>query len=331
MLLIPALLLVACERGAPVEEPTTPDAPPAAPDIETSSDGDPVASEVPSRDWPTSRGDAALTGHSPWPLPESFDLRWTFEAGGPIASSPVVVGGDVYFGSDDGQVRCVRDGDLVWSFPTDYLIEAPPFVHDGVVYIGSNDFVMYAIDATTGAERWRYETDEKIVGGATIVETPERDILIFGSHDFFVYGLDASTGEVVWTYETMERVNATPARVGHMVYVGGCGTRLHEIDGRTGEGRTALELGGECHIIASVAIADGHAYLGHYDMAFVAIDLSTDEIAWEYVSPRFGFGGPPALSPDLVVFGGRDSRLHAVDRATGAPKWTYVTRRKVDA
>ena len=44
-----------------------------------------------------------------------------------------------------------------WSFSTAEAIVSSPAVADGVVYIGSSDNFLYAIDAATGKQRWKFD------------------------------------------------------------------------------------------------------------------------------------------------------------------------------
>lgn len=285
--------------------------------------------------WPTFRGDRALTGVAGGSLPDNPVLRWTFAAEGAIVSSPVVVDGRVHFGSDDGRIYCLdlETGARIWDYPTEFMIEAPPLVHDGTVYVGSNDFFLYALDSATGALKWKYETYEKIAGGANVIRSAEgdRDLIVIGSHDAFLYALDAATGEKVWEYETNDRVNATPAVIDNKIVFGGCDTILYVLDGATGEPTSRIELGDDCHIAASVGIDGDDVFLGHYGEEFLSIDLKTETVRWRYATPRFGIFSPPAITPDRVIFGGRDKRLHCLDRVTGQAVWTFPTRRKIDS
>ena len=139
------------------------------------------------------RRDPAQTGVADGALGDEFEVAWTFEAGGAIVSSPVVVGGRVYFGCDDQKIHCLRfsDGKELWAHETEDIIEAPPMVHEGVVYCGSSDFYMYAVDALTGERLWRYETDDRVLGGAAAVPGPDGAThIIFGSYDTHLYCLD---------------------------------------------------------------------------------------------------------------------------------------------
>lgn len=283
--------------------------------------------------WPIFRGIPGLDGVARGALPDHPELRWTFETGGAIVSSPVIQDGRVYIGSDDGDVYCLdfETGTKLWSFETEYEIEAPPLVHNGMVYVGATDFFLYAIDAATGELKWKYETDDRILGGANVLTgMPDgRDRIVAGSYDNHLYCFDAETGEKLWVYETLDWINGTPAVSGDEIIFGGCDTALYVISAE-GEPRHRIEIGEECFIAASVSVVDGRVYFGHHANAFLCVDLATESIQWAYENPSFGFFSAPAVGDERIVFGGRDSRVHCVGREDGTPLWTFPTRRKVD-
>ena len=64
-------------------------------------------------------------------------------------SSPAVVDGVVYVGSNDDYVYALdaRSGELRWRYETGGDVDSSPAVVDGVVYVGSEDDYVYALDA----------------------------------------------------------------------------------------------------------------------------------------------------------------------------------------
>ena len=104
-------------------------------------------------------------------------VLWTLHSEGPVRLAPTIHEGRVYFGSDDGCVYCLRadSGAPVWKVratPRDRripgngrLISAWPVrtslvVQDGNVFTTAGMFPsegvhLLALDAATGAERWR--------------------------------------------------------------------------------------------------------------------------------------------------------------------------------
>src|SRR5436190_18070299 len=83
----------------------------------------PVSAATPSGSatpdsWPMFRGSPGLTGVSPAKLPVSPKLLWTYKTGGPVKSSPSIVNGKLYIGSDDKHLHCVdvKKGQKLWTF-----------------------------------------------------------------------------------------------------------------------------------------------------------------------------------------------------------------------
>ena len=106
--------------------------------------------------------------------------RWRFAVGGAIRFAPVVSGGRLYFGSDDGLVYCLEpaNGELIWKYrpsPSDervignsriispWPVRTGLLVEDGTVYFASGIFpyeglYIGAVDAVTGKEVWLNDT-----------------------------------------------------------------------------------------------------------------------------------------------------------------------------
>ncbi len=93
---------------------------------------------------------------------EQTPLKWKFKTGDVVYSSPAVVDGVVYFGSDDNHLYAIdiKTGEEKWKFETGAEVWSSPAVVDGVVYFGSDDNHLYAVDIKTGEEKWKFETRE---------------------------------------------------------------------------------------------------------------------------------------------------------------------------
>ena len=118
-----------------------------------------------------------------------------------LESSPAVVNGVVYVGSDsNGSVYALNasTGAQLWSFATGSSLLASPAVANGVVYVeqygGSN---LYALNASTGAQLWSYNIGSSVV----LARCGEWGGLCRRRGDN-VYALNASTGAELWSYAT---------------------------------------------------------------------------------------------------------------------------------
>jgi outer membrane protein assembly factor BamB len=76
-------------------------------------------------------------------------VLWRGNTGGKVDSSPLVIGGTVYVGSDDGRLYAfdAATGAAVWSFRTGGKISISPAAAGGMVLVGSNDGNLYALGA----------------------------------------------------------------------------------------------------------------------------------------------------------------------------------------
>lgn len=281
--------------------------------------------------WPMFRGNPQLTGVAEAKVPTKPTLKWTFKSGAEVKSSPAIVGGKVFFGSGDSNLHCLNlaDGKPVWSFKSDGPIESSPLVLDGRVYFGTANTNVYALDAATGKQLWSYGLEDKILSSPNWVQTGDTKAILVGGYDFKLYSFDAVTGKTNWVFETGNYINGSPAIGDGVTAFGGCDAIVHVVDVLKGAKQKEIDAG--AYIAASGALVDGKLYVGHYENAFLCVDLKEGKIAWTYKDRAFPYFSSPAVTKDRVVVGGRDKRLHCLKRETGEQVWVFATRGKVDS
>lgn len=92
----------------------------------------------------------------------------------------------------------------VWSFSTGTTEghEAPPIVNDGIMFITTPGAQVFALDARTGEQIWRYRRqlppDLMQLHPTNRGVGLHQDKVLVATVDAFVVALDARTGEVVW-------------------------------------------------------------------------------------------------------------------------------------
>jgi outer membrane protein assembly factor BamB len=285
-------------------------------------------------DWPMHRGGPQLRGVAEMKAPAKPDVRWSANLGKPIKAGAAVAGGRVFVGDDAGIVHALdaATGKPAWTFKTEGSIEATPLVLDGVIFIGSSDANFYALDAATGVLKWKYETGDKVLGGANHAKNPNGDgqWILVGSYDSNLHCIDAATGKAVWTHATDNYINGTPALLptGEVLF-GGCDANIHIL--QLGDGKERLQVESEAYIASSVAVADGIGYVGNYGNLVLAIDVKAGEVRWKFRDRNFPYFSSAAVTEDRVIIGGRDKRLHCIDRATGKGVWSFQARGEVDS
>jgi len=150
---------------------------------------------------------------------KGFRRVWFYKTRGPVASSPVLVNGQVYVGSRDGNIYCLdaETGGKHWSYPTGGSIEySSPLIVDGLVLIGSTDKKLYAIDRAKGTLAWSFD------GGGVIYSSPISvgNRVVYGDNDGNVYFLDSRTGSPVGLFRAGGPVQALSVGPDGVLYAG---------------------------------------------------------------------------------------------------------------
>ncbi len=124
--------------------------------------------------WPCYRHDAWRSGSTTAEVPTDLKVLWTTELGG-WPKGPI---------ADDWRQNPVVPGPVT-----------PPVIDGGLVYVARPDaHQLVALDARTGAVRWRFTVGGRIDTAPTI----HRGLCLFGSKSGWVYCLRADNGKLVW-------------------------------------------------------------------------------------------------------------------------------------
>ena len=261
-------------------------------------------------------------------------VRWTYNTGDQVYSSPAVAGGTVYVGGEDGNVYALgaATGHVLWSYTTGAPVDSSPAVAGGTVYVGSWDDKVYALGAATGQVLWSYTTGAEVdsspaVAGGTVY---------VGSDDDRMYALDASTGHVLWSYTTGGPVDDKPAVAAGTVYIGSDDGKVYALDAATGHLLWTYATGSPtppfigAQVTSSPAVAGGTVYVGSDGGKVCALDAATGHVLWTYTT-----GDPvessPAVAGGTVYVGSNDDKVYALDAATGHVLWTYTTGDPVES
>ncbi len=111
-----------------------------------------------------------------------------------------------------------------------------------MVYVGSHDGALYALDAATGSEIWRFETGSRVYTSPAL----SGGRVIFGSDDGTLHALDARDGTEAWRFETGRPLYASPAVAGGVVYFAGeAGGDLFALDAASGAELWRFQTGRE--------------------------------------------------------------------------------------
>lgn len=133
-------------------------------------------------------------------------VKWTFNTGGPIKSSPITAGGNILFGSYDKNFYSVdtRTGLLRWKYETSERVHGSAIIHEQNVIFGSYDKNVYCIAIIDGDMQWKQTTFGLINASPVLVN----DKVYITSYDKNMYCLDAKKGAQYWTKNLEFQVDA---------------------------------------------------------------------------------------------------------------------------
>ena len=131
--------------------------------------------------------------------------------------------------------------------------------------------------------------------------------------------------------ETEGYVHGTPAVAGGLTTVSGCDGFMWLIDIESGETVRKIDLRGQA--ASSPAVVGSMAYVATYENEVLAIDLDKREVAWAYEHEvrKFPFYASAAADDEIVVIGGRDKIVHALDPRTGERQWEWNSGARLDS
>jgi|SRR5215467_1447896 len=286
---------------------------------------------------------------------EQGEKKWEFKSEGRVASSPAVSNGLVYFLSYDSNFYALdaTTGSLRWKFKTDgerrfiakhlhgmepaaepvpdpfdfYL--SSPVVADGTVFFGSGDSNVYALDAASGALKWKFKTGDVVHASPAFAY----GTVFVGSWDTYFYALDAATGKEQWRFKTGEDheifnqtgLQASPAVADGIVYFGCRDSKFYALDAKSGKQLWAFSNKGSW-VINSAAIKEGRVYFATSDTGLLrALDAKTGAEIFTLDFNHWPMFSSPAIAGNLIYLGSHQGRLLAIDANAKKLAWYFET------
>jgi eukaryotic-like serine/threonine-protein kinase len=198
--------------------------------------------------------------------------------------------------------------------------------HVPLIVFGSKDRddSVYAVNATTGARVWRYQTStaaDTDVGAPPTISAPGRNgftngVVYVTGKDKVVYALNLATGALIWKHALASGTNgdvAGAALVGDRVYV----------DSDTGVYALNATTGAQVwHVLSPATFFDSPAVTGPIgrqvllaastEGSMYALSLATGATLWTQKPDNSGFWGSPAVSQGGFYIAGLDGVLRDI-------------------
>lgn len=167
-----------------------------------------------------------------------------------IALAALTVAGAVAFAARPQDTEAKSDMDnskfgvpmaVQWKFSSNYIPNNPasPSVTGDTVYFSSGNR-LYAVDRTTGAQKWRYPKDNTL--NTFIAATPAvYNGTVFLSTGDGLYALDTETGMPRWPQINIKGgAQTTPLIMGNTVYFASSTGKIYAVDAKTGAARGGI-------------------------------------------------------------------------------------------
>jgi quinohemoprotein ethanol dehydrogenase len=184
-------------------------------------------------------------------------------------------------------------------------LEATPVIVDGALYTTGNFGWVYALDAATGRELWKYNPEvDGQWGRYACCDAINRGVAVWqgrvyvGALDGYLHAIDAATGQRVWKVDTLPArgpktpftLSATPVVAGGAIVVGSAGADF----------------------------AGGRGYIAAYDLA-------TGAFRWRFYTVPHDPKEGPQEQPHLVEAVKTWDPHHRWDAGSGGTVWDGIS------
>ena len=310
------------------------------------------------KDWSMFGSDPAHTAVSSGSAPANMAQKWVYHTGGAVASSPVVVQGKVYIGSDDHNWYCLdaSSGTKIWSFPTGYYIRSTAAVVNGKVYTGTDDGFIYCLDANTGSQLWKTPAPGEVLPIMTGTYPEWRSSptlaggkVYVGSVDGKLYCLNANSGNIDWTIQTTGAILSTPTYIdGDGVYFASVDGFVYKVNPASGSviWNASTPIGLDIAMEGSACVGNGMVVIGSGAAKnspaavgqMYCFNAATGERVWTYSQQKYNATSPnlqPIWTPlylnhatlGPVFYFGDFYHFTCVNATDGTKIWsTYLSR-----
>jgi outer membrane protein assembly factor BamB len=281
--------------------------------------------------------------------------RWKFKTGSRVTSSPAVYQGRVYFASFDGNIYSVdaKTGAQAWKFasegerrftgkhlhgsepaaesmpdPFDFFLSSPTIAED-TLYVGSGDGNVYALDAASGALRWKFHTGDVVHASPALAN----GLVYIGSWDSYFYAIDAKTGNERWRFKTGEDhkianqvgIQSSATIANGIVYFGCRDSNLYALDAATGAKKWVYSNKGSW-VISTPIVKDGTLYFATSDTGlFDALDAKTGALKYSLSFHHWPMFSSPAIAGRNLYIGSHAGTMISIDLDKHMTAWTFST------
>ena len=230
-------------------------------------------------------------------------------------ASAAIANNMVYAMPKDGSFYAfdLSNGKIIWYTLIGKVAESSPAVGEGIIAFGTDGGDIVALDASTGKEKWRYDTGELEIKSSPVIA----DGTIFvGSNDGSVYAITTEKGTLKWKFSTKNNVESSPSVKNGVVYFGSTDSNFFALDGLTGKVIWIFPNSGS--VLSGSAISNDIVYFGIKNNLIYALDANTGKKLWENSTGNNekDYITSPAISGNMLFAATHSGLLYAYSSGT---------------
>jgi outer membrane protein assembly factor BamB len=169
-------------------------------------------------------------------------------------------------------------GNNLWGYGGGFICVSNPAVAQGTVYVGDEFYILSALDANSGALKWRVQRDSDNGGGGGSPTFCNGSVYMV-SYNYELFCFDATDGRIKWRKSSLGTIY-NPVAYDDIVYVSDP-QNLYALDGKTGNEKWRFAAMYNVSF-TSCTFANGILYLGDSNGYVYAIDANNGSIRWKY-------------------------------------------------
>ncbi|ELZ81439.1 serine/threonine protein kinase [Haloferax larsenii JCM 13917] len=216
------------------------------------------------------------------------------------------------------------------------MVMQPTIVGDTLYFAFHDGGKLYAVDPTTGEEKWN-ATPGGSSGSTWTTPAYANGVLFLGSNDYKLHAINATDGSELWNYSTQTNVRSAPAVVDGVVYFGSNDGNMTALNASTGEELWYHTLSQPVLVESNPAVVDGVVYFGADDDNVTALNATTGQKIWNYTAVD-EIQSDATVANDTVFIGSDstsgttsgDGQVYALNATDGSLRWNYTMTGDVD-
>jgi outer membrane protein assembly factor BamB len=248
-----------------------------------------------------------------------IDPAWKYATEGYIDADLVAGDGRLYVASWDGALRALNaSGEVLWTKTLGDTLDATPVLSADTLYIQTWSREVYALDAATGAVRWRFDyspspADDHRQASLLVID----DLVLVPAWNGTFFALDAKSGERRWSFFGGQPLRAQPAYDGNNLFLAsGDGT----LSALTIDGTLRWQQSVAAPLLRTPVVLPQGVVVVSREGQVVAYDQE-GQLLWQRELDEVCYYGAPLYHEGALFVATAGNGLWKLDAATGDVVW----------